>query len=52
MPMLREMFVLRKEVDLDDVMEGWSRLKGVMGGKNVADAVVFLAAEDSEFVTN
>ncbi|EXC34230.1 Momilactone A synthase [Morus notabilis] len=50
-PLLREMFGIGENVDLDEFVESCSRLKGVMRAKNVADAVVFLASEDSEFVT-
>ena len=37
--------------ELDKVCEPMSSLKGVLRPKHVADAVVFLASEDSEFVT-
>ncbi|GMN45708.1 hypothetical protein TIFTF001_014896 [Ficus carica] len=50
-PLFREMFGVGEGVDLDGLVAGWSRVKGALRGKNVADAVVFLAAEDSEFVT-
>ena len=50
-PLFRTMLGLGKEVDLDQMVERCSRMKGVMRGRNVADAVVFLASEDSEFVT-
>ncbi|XP_024031972.1 (-)-isopiperitenol/(-)-carveol dehydrogenase, mitochondrial [Morus notabilis] len=50
-PLLRAMLGIEEEVELDEVVEGFSRMKGTMKAKNVADAVVFLASEDSEFMT-
>ncbi|XP_015883493.3 (+)-cis,cis-nepetalactol synthase NEPS3-like [Ziziphus jujuba] len=39
------------EDHLDEVVEKFSRMKGVMRMKHVADAVAFLASDESEFVT-
>ena len=50
-PMLRSMLGIDEKEDLDKVVEGFTGLKGILRAKNVADAVVFLASDESEFVT-
>jgi len=40
----------RSEEEIERMFEPSSSLKGVLKAKHVADAVVFLASEDSEFV--
>ena len=50
-PLLKEMLGYENEEE-DKVVESTYTLKGgAMRPKNVADAVVFLASEDSQFVT-
>jgi len=51
-PLLKEMLGFENDEEVDKVVELSSNLKGgVLRPKNVADAVVFLASEDSQFVT-
>ncbi|KAM4107132.1 hypothetical protein ACJW30_04G117100 [Castanea mollissima] len=51
-PLLKDMFRFEKDGEADKVLVSSSNLKGrVLMPKNVADAVVFLASEDSQFVT-
>ena len=51
-PLLKDMFGWENDEEVDKVVELCSILKGgVLRPKNVSDAVVFLAFEDSEFVT-
>ena len=51
-PLLKEMLGSENDEEVDKVVELSSNLKGgVLRPKNVADAVVFLASEDSQFVT-
>ena len=46
------MFGFENDEEVDKVLESSSNLKGgVLMPKNVADAVMFLASEDSQFVT-
>ncbi|KAF3437731.1 hypothetical protein FNV43_RR20487 [Rhamnella rubrinervis] len=40
-----------EEEEVEKLVESWSRLKGVLKEKHVADAVSFLASDESEFVT-
>ena len=52
MPLLKDMFGWKNDEEVDKVVESCSILKGgVLRIKNVSDAVVFLALEDSKFVT-
>ncbi|KAI6682974.1 hypothetical protein NL676_028887 [Syzygium grande] len=48
-PMVRNMLG-QSEEEIERLFEPSSSLKGVLKAKHVADAVVFLASEDSEFV--
>ena len=51
-PLLKDMFGCENDEEADKVVESGSILKGgMLRPNNVADAVVFLASEDSEFVT-
>ena len=52
MPMLKDILGYENDEEVDKVVESSYTLKGgVVRPKNVADAVVFLASEDSQFVT-
>ena len=49
-PMVCEKFGAQKEVVLK-ILEKFSKLEGTLTEKHVADAVSFLASDESEFVT-
>ncbi|XP_048330062.2 (+)-cis,trans-nepetalactol synthase NEPS2-like [Ziziphus jujuba] len=50
-PLTMRVWEVKEEEEMEKVVEKFSSLRGVLGEKHVADAVSFLASEESEFVT-
>ncbi|XP_015870115.3 (+)-cis,cis-nepetalactol synthase NEPS3-like [Ziziphus jujuba] len=50
-PLIMRTCGVEEEEEMEKIVEKFSRMKGVLREKHVADAVSFLASEESEFVT-